>query len=312
MSKYSDKKKYKPTIPKYEYVVEENTDMSIDEYLKTKYMYSSKVITQVKKFGKLTLNDEEVFFIERCKSADRIVVTMQGEMPDNDGYDISIDIIYEDEDILVVNKQANLVVHPTKSHLEITLAAGIYNHFNKINHIGKIRFVNRLDMDTSGIVLCAKNKYVHHFIQNQFQSSGVEKSYLALVCGCPELDHDIIDAPIARQEDYSMFRVVREDGQRAITEYDVIKKYKNYSLVRLKLHTGRTHQIRVHMKHIGCPIVGDNLYCEDKSIIQRQALHAQKLSFIHPRNLEVVSFEAPIPEDFLKAIKSAENQNIIN
>ncbi len=288
----------------YEYIVAREYDgKNVYTFLEDNYNYSSRTFRNIIKEGRLLVNNKDVFFTYVLKEKDEIKVYFPMEYPDSKGQDIDIDVIYEDEDILVINKKPGIVVHKTKSYPIINLSSGIYNMWEKRGCTGKVRFVNRLDMDTSGIVVVAKNKYVHHFISDQNINSQIDKYYEAIVEGVLLKDRGEICAPIKREEDYSIKRVVREDGKYCLTEYEVLEKFKEASLLRLKLITGRTHQIRVHLNHIGHSIIGDSLYNENKSnIIFRQALHAKEISFIHPRTLKKVTFTGDRPKDFTEAI----------
>ncbi len=294
----------KATKAYYEYVVRDGYEGSIESYLKDNFNYSGRVITRNKKEGYLRLNGKDVYFKEICKGGDIISLCFAGEYPDCDAVDIPIDIIHEDEDVIIINKSPNTVVHPTKSHQQDTLANAIYFHWQKMKHTGKVRFVNRLDMDTSGIVVGAKNKYVHHYIQAQSMENITEKYYYAIVKGVVKNDSGLIDAPIIREEEFGLIRIVREDGDPSQTVYEVVERFKEHTLLKLKLLTGRTHQIRVHLKHIGYPIIGDFLYFpEENPYMSRQALHAASFSFIHPRTGERVTYNAPMPEDMKNAME---------
>jgi 23S rRNA pseudouridine1911/1915/1917 synthase len=200
------------------------------------------------------------------------------------------------------------VVHPTKGHPDNTIANGLVNYINKTRQSFKIRFINRLDRDTSGLLMIAKNPFAQQELSNQMIKNVVEKKYLAVVYGIIEKDYGIIDEPIGRTEKDSIHRKVIESGQRSITHYEVVERYKNASLVRLTLETGRTHQIRVHMKHIGHPLIGDELYgYVDNELIDRQALHSETLKFYQPRTGEEKFVKAEIPEDIKNLITKLKN-----
>lgn len=216
--------------------------------------------------------------------------------------DIPIDIVYEDEDILVVNKPPFMVVHPTKSHQSGTLANGVMNYFNKTKQNCIVRLVNRLDRDTSGLVIIAKSQFAHQAMAKMFEKNKVKKEYIAIVKGKME-GKGTVDLPIDRPSLDSVKRCVIEGGQRAITHYEVIGSSEDVSIVKLILETGRTHQIRVHLSHIGHPILGDELYGEKSNIIQRQALHAFRLTFNKLRGEDLVVCTANIPQDMLEILK---------
>ena len=292
----------------FNYIVDEHYEGTIYDYLRNNHEYSSRLISSIIRDGSLLLNGVEVKFKSLCQGFDEILVQFPMEYPDCESVDIELDIIHEDADIIVLNKQPGIVVHPTKSHQKDTLANAIYYHWEEKRHIGKIRFVTRIDMDTSGIVIGAKNKYAHHFIQKNFSSYG-SKIYYAIVQGRPDNDEGIIDAPIGREEYMSMKRVVREDAKQSVTEYRIVEHYGEYSLLKLKLLTGRTHQIRVHLDYIGCPIISDSLYNTSlNELINRQALHAGEVDFIHPRSKQKVNFVAAFPHDFYNALRILKKQ----
>lgn len=213
--------------------------------------------------------------------------------------EMNLDIIYEDEYLLVANKPAGIVVHPSSYHLNNTLANGVKYY---LNNNKKIRPINRLDRDTSGIVMFAKNEYVQECFQNK---ADYKKEYLAIINGILDNDKGTINKPIARKPDSIMEREINyEDGQNAITHYDVLERFveEGYTLVHIELETGRTHQIRVHFKSEGHTLLGDDLYGAPSKLITRQALHAWKISFVHPITNEEVKLEANIPEDIKNVI----------
>ncbi len=296
-----------PKMISYEYTVPSFYEGTVCDFLKSRYNYSSRVINAVKQDGKLLVNGEYAYFITKIREGDKICIILPKEKNALDESDLPLDIIYEDADILIINKQANVVVHPTKSHAENTIANAVAKHWRINGYSAKPRFVNRIDMDTTGIVVCAKNKYAHHVIQTDFISGKSVKKYIAITAGIPSENKGIIDVNIARTEPFSIKREVTECGDRAITHYEVLKRYKDYALISLRLMTGRTHQIRVHLSHIGCPIAGDSLYGTD-TLIKRQALHAQYISFTHPRSGRKAEFSAPLPSDMLQALKMLEEE----
>jgi 23S rRNA pseudouridine1911/1915/1917 synthase len=195
-------------------------------------------------------------------------------------------------------------VHPTKGHPDGTIGNGIANHFQKEGFDGKIRFINRLDRDTSGLLLVAKNGYAQQIISNQMQADEVEKRYMALVFGVLEKDRDTICLPIGRPNPEDLRRAVMADGQDSITHYEVVERFEEATLVRIRLETGRTHQIRVHFAHLGHPLIGDELYGCPSDKIQRQALHSYFLKFQLPRTNEWVNLEADLPFDFKALIET--------
>lgn len=274
-------------------------------FLENEHDYSSRTFRFIIREGRLLINDKNALFVDKLKENDDIKIFFPIEKPDAESRNIDIDIIYEDDDIAVINKRSGMVVHVTRSHPFDTLQNAIYYKWEKEGKTFKTRFVNRLDMDTSGIVVIAKNKYVHHFIQNQSIRNEIDKKYIMIVEGILDKKEGYINAPIKREEGHALKRIVSDDGKESITKYKVIEEYDGYSLVEAKLITGRTHQLRVHFAHIGHPIIGDTLYNEHKSdLISHQALHARTISFVHPRKNERVVFEAQIPKDVLSVMES--------
>lgn len=238
----------------------------------------------------------------KLKEGDRVSLLMADEVESIEAEEMSLNIVYEDYDLLILNKVPNIVVHPTKSHQNNTLSNGIAFYFKEKGIKKKIRFVNRLDMDTTGLLIVAKNSYAHQQMALQFENNTVEKRYLALVKGIMVDDEGLIDVPIGREEDKSIKKTVTESGQEARTSYRVVERYKAATLVEVQIHTGRSHQIRVHMDHLGHPIIGDSLYDEESEFIPRQALHSYYLKARHPRTKDYMEFKAPLPYDMEKLI----------
>ena len=219
--------------------------------------------------------------------------------------DIPTDIIYEDEALLILDKPAGIAVHPSISHYTDSLANGVKYYFDTIGLKRKIRPVNRLDLNTSGLIVFAKNEYVQECLIQQMQTNEFKKEYLAIVHGIFENVQGTINLPIARKENSIIERCISENGQEAITHYEVLKTSNDLSLVHCTLQTGRTHQIRVHMSAIGHPLVGDTLYGSDFSdSITRQALHSYKISFIHPISHQIFSFTSELPDDIKSSIEA--------
>ena len=217
---------------------------------------------------------------------------------------INLNIIYEDEAYIVVNKPAGIPVHPSILHYENSLSNGVKYYFDTIGLKKKIPPVNRLDKDTSGIVIFAKNEYIQECLVKQMKQKIFSKEYIAICEGIFENRSGTINAPIARKENSIIERCVHEDGDASITHYNVLKTNFNYSVVKLLLETGRTHQIRVHLSYIGHPLLGDTLYGNVSKKINRQALHALKVSFVHPISRKEVCYIAPLPDDMKRLIKS--------
>lgn len=216
--------------------------------------------------------------------------------------DIPLEILYEDQDLIVVNKAAGMVVHPGAGHADGTLVSALLHHCGSLSQIGGVErpgIVHRLDKETSGCLVVAKNDAAHQALAEQFAERIVKKTYLAVVEGCPRPKSGLIDQPIERHRaNRQKMAIARDDrGRSAQTEYAVLATKDNRSLVECKPLTGRTHQIRVHLKHIGFPILGDPVYGHRRNY-ERHLLHAWKLSIVHPTTGETVTFEAPPPIEF--------------
>ncbi len=284
----------------------------IETTLKTEFSVSSRLFCKLIKNRSLFLNGENAHRKDKAKIGDIITIILPDEEDTNVKQDdIPFEIIYEDFDLVLINKQPNIVVHPTKNHPYGTILNGMSYYFEQNDIKKKVRFVNRLDRDTSGVLVLAKNSFGHQQMSKQFIEDTVEKGYMAVVDGIVEDDEGVIDAPIEREDDEdSIIRVVREDGKESITRYKVVERYKNTTLLSLKLETGRTHQIRVHLKHIGHPIVGDPLYNKEIELISRQALHSYYLKFNSVRSGEPIEIRAELPEDIKRVIEVAKVQEI--
>lgn len=245
----------------------------------------------------------------RVKAGEELLVNLPEPQPlDVQPEDIPLDIIYEDDDVVVVNKARGMVVHPAAGNYNGTLVNALLYHCKNLSGInGVIRpgIVHRLDKDTSGIMICAKNDSAHLSLSEQIQSKTAQRTYLAVVRGNVKNDSGIIETQIARDKnDRKKMAVVTEGGRQAITEYEVAERFGKYTVVKCRLKTGRTHQIRVHMEYLGYPLVGDPKYSPMKTpfAINGQALHSLTLSFTHPRTGERLTFEAPLPEDMKKIL----------
>lgn len=212
---------------------------------------------------------------------------------------MDLNIVYEDDWLLVINKPAGFATHPSILHYEDSISNGVKYYFDKIGLKKKIRPINRLDLNTSGLIIFAKCEYLQECLNKQMQNKTFVKEYLALADGIFETKNGIINLPIARKEGSIIERCISTDGQTSITHYKVLKEYNSYSLIECKLETGRTHQIRVHMSAIGHPLLGDTLYGKSSKLISRHALHCYKLEFVHPVSNTALKLVAELPEDFL-------------
>jgi len=285
---------------KFEYMIKENDkELPIKELLKRNFKFSSRLMTKLKVNSLVQLNGTMVKMYEKGEPGDRITVFLPKEQSDFEPENIPITVVYEDDDLLIINKQPGYVVHPTKGHPCHTMANGIMKYMMENHKHFKIRFINRLDMDTSGLLAIAKNSHCQDNLSKQMSVNGVMKKYLAVVNGSLSEEEGTVDLPIDKEQEDHVKRAVTQDGYPSVTHYKVLERFETgYTLVELVLETGRTHQIRVHMSHIGHPIVGDVLYGEASVwLIERQALHARYLSFRHPVTNQFMELEAPLPDD---------------
>ena len=255
--------------------------------------------------GQVLVNHKPVMLRTPLHPRDTLTLhIMETEHSDITPVEMPLDIVYEDEDILVVNKPALLPVHPSIRHYEDTLANGVMHYFQKEDSPFVFRCLNRLDRDTSGLTLIAKNPFSAAMLSRQVKNRQLHRTYVALVEG--ELPGSgTIDAPIARAKDSAILREInRESGQPAITHYTCMEKRNGLSLASITLETGRTHQIRVHMTSIGHPLPGDFLYNPSNKQMQRQALHSASLAFTHPVTGQMLTFHATIPKDMQQLLES--------
>lgn len=286
----------------------------------------------------ITVNGQRVYISVPVRDGDVVEIRMEKEISDDILPEpIPFRILYEDEHLLIVNKEAGIIVHPTHGHYTGTLANGVVHYWRDKGEAFRFRAVHRLDQETSGVIAIAKNPYVHQHISEQMIANEVDKRYLALVHGVPSPEEGEVDGPIDRDPEEPHRRIVTPDGYPSLTRYKVVEAYgSSSSLVQLKLETGRTHQIRVHMTSIGCPLIGDKLYRHpvyrmlppeeegapetvlpqgldpsERTVvlldhsISRQALHAWELSFQHPVTRERLTFQAPLPPDMTRLIAEA-------
>lgn len=278
------------------YTIQEK-DKSVKDILVEKLNFSRRLSRKLELKEGLYVNGKTTRLNKRLSLGDVLSIEFDEDEDEYDAVNIPIDIIYEDNDLLVVNKPPFMVVHPTKSHQNNTIANGVAYYFKERNIKRKVRLVNRLDMNTSGIVIIAKHPYAHNELANQMKLNTVDKYYYAIVEGIINEDKGTINEPIARLNPEDIIRVVDPSGKECITHYFVDGTYNNMTCVRLKLETGRTHQIRVHMKHIGHPIIGDTLYGTESDLINRQALHCYEMKFRQPITDEEITITCPLPED---------------
>lgn len=284
--------------------INEEENLTLKEVLLDKLNFSVRSLSKMKRYKTVKVNNTYIRPADKINKGDLIEVRIEEDMADFKPQDLKLSILYDDFDIIMVNKPPFMVVHPTKSHYENTIANGITHYIMEKDEKVKVRFVNRLDMNTSGLVIVAKNPYAQFVLSSDMKDDKVEKMYIAVVKGIVESDFGTINEPIYRPTDDSIKRIVHEDGQPSVTHFEVVERLKDATVLKLKLETGRTHQIRVHLNHIGHGIIGDELYgYVDENLIQRQALHAFSLKFKQPRTREDLEFNAPLPKDMEELIE---------
>jgi len=291
-----------------EYIaVSSDAGMKLMDVLHQRMNLSGRMIRRSKKEKAIRLNAQRVSLSSRIRTGDLITIEMAMEKNIFDPEEIPVDVVYEDADLLIVNKQPFLVVHPTKGHPFGTLANGIANYFLNEGLDIKIRFINRLDRDTSGLMMIAKNPFAQTVISDQMIAKTVTKEYLAIVHGHITEDKGTINAPIGLENEEDIERKVLENGKACVTHFEVVKRIEGATLVRIQLETGRTHQIRVHFRHLGHPLFGDVLYGGEQEQIDRQALHCTRMVFELPRSGKHIELEAEMPEDMKHLVEKLES-----
>jgi 23S rRNA pseudouridine1911/1915/1917 synthase len=295
---------------------------------------SRAVVRRAIDAGHVSVDDVVAKPSVRLRAGNKVVVRQidvprDGPAPQN----IPLAILHEDDAIVVVDKPSGMIVHPAKGHWEGTLASALAHHFGSLSGRGgptRPGIVHRLDRDTTGVIVVAKNDPVHDALATQFKGRQVEKEYLAIVAGVPDRDHDVIDEPIGDHPTHREKKAIRRldaSARPAVTAYDVLERFAGFAFLRARPQTGRTHQIRVHLAHVGHPVVCDRLYGGRGSLseseiiprdrntsasnsgetpapplLERQALHAHRLTLTHPITAERLTFEAPLPRDMLRTL----------
>jgi 23S rRNA pseudouridine1911/1915/1917 synthase len=294
---------------------EEQKNLRIDKFLSEQLPDQSRSYLQkLLKEGNVTVNEKTVKANYKVQLSDTVKLELpEPECPDILPEDIPLDILYEDEDVLIINKPKGMVVHPSAGHYTHTVVNAVMfhckEHLSGINGVMRPGIVHRIDMDTTGAIVICKNDMAHQSLAKQLKDKTNTREYVALVHGNIKEDSGTIDAPLGRSKVDRKKQAVVKDGRNAVTHFEVLKRYGDYTLVKCVLETGRTHQIRVHMKYIGHPLVGDQLYGPRKTLGNSgQFLHAEKLGFIHPRTNEYLEFTAPLPENFKKLLESLDKR----
>ena len=263
------------------------------------------------KDGSVQMNGKPVKASTKTAAGALIALTIpEPEEPEILPEDIPLDILYEDSDVILINKPKDMVVHPAAGHYTGTLVNALMYHcrgdLSGINGVLRPGIVHRIDKDTTGVLIVCKNDRAHNALAEQLKEHSITRKYRAIVCGNLKEDEGTVDAPLGRHpQDRKKMAIVRSGGKRAVTHYRVLERFGNYTYIECRLETGRTHQIRVHMASLGHPLLGDEIYGRAKSPfkLEGQTLHAMVLGFIHPTTGEYMEFEAPLPEYFEKLLE---------
>lgn len=269
------------------------------------------LIRRMKRGGGVYLNGKRDYLTRRVQAGDELMIFFHEEETDLEPEPIPLDIVYEDDYLLIVNKPAGLAVHPTGSYRDGTLANGIAYHWQTIGLKAKVRLAHRLDRDTSGLLIVAKEAYSLQRLLRQLRGDELTREYLGIVAGKPCPAEGTITAPIGRCLDHGVKRMISSEGKAASTHYQTIVSRNGLSLLRLRLQSGRTHQIRVHLADAGHPLLGDPLY-GSASDSCRQALHAWRLQFIHPRTLRNHTIYSPLPSELINVWKDGKKGDLVS
>ncbi|SFI89301.1 RluA family pseudouridine synthase [Thermoflavimicrobium dichotomicum] len=284
-------------------VTKEWEGQTVETILKQPLQISNRMINRLTRMKGIRLNGRTPWLKKQVKKGDRLQVAIRprekAELPPRP---VPLQIVYEDADLMVVDKPAGVLVHPVHPEDEHTLAHGITFIWKERGFEGIVRPVHRLDRYTSGLILIAKNAYMHQLLDRQLRQKQIERIYLALLGKPLPKEKGTIQEPIGKDPDHPTKRMVSPNGSPAITHYQVIEQNEHGSLITVRLETGRTHQIRVHFAHLGFPLIGDPLYGGDCTLISRQALHSAKLSFTHPLTGKIHTFTSPLPEDMNRVL----------
>ena len=297
-------------------VMPEEAGQRVDSYLAAHLAgLSRSAAARLMEEGRVTLGDKALAKNYKLTGGETLTVELPEPEPvDVAPQDIPLDVVYEDEDVIVVNKPKGLVVHPAPGHADGTLVNALLHHCgDSLSGIGgELRpgIVHRIDRDTSGLIIAAKNDFAHQSLSAQLQDHTLARTYECIVVGNLKEDSGTVDAPIGRSTADRKKMAVVSGGRRAVTHWEVIARYGGFTHVRCRLETGRTHQIRVHMAHIGHPILGDTVYGNKKPVpgLQGQCLHAVGLRFIHPRTGAAVELSCPLREEFQAQLRRLESR----
>lgn len=292
-------------------ITEGNSNIRIDRYLAEQCPdLSRSYIQKLVKDGAVFVNNRQIKTNYKVQPQDQVILTIPDmQVPDILPENIPLDILYEDQWLLVVNKPKDMVVHPSAGHMEGTLVNAVMahcgEHLSGINGVLRPGIVHRIDKDTTGALLICKDDTVHRDLAEQLKVHSIKRRYRAIVQGNLKEDQGTVDAPVGRHPtDRKKMAVNYKNGKEAVTHYQVLERFGNATYIECRLETGRTHQIRVHMASLGHPLLGDTIYGSSKNPyhLQGQALHAMILGFVHPITREYLEFQAPLPEYFIKLL----------
>jgi len=287
----------------------------VDKYLASQIKdFSRSYIQQLIQNGSVKINNRVTQKSYKLKKGDNIEVTAEEKSLDIKAVDIELEIVYEDKDIIVINKDYDMVVHPAPGHYEDTLVNALLAHADDLSAINGVKrpgIVHRLDKDTTGVMVAAKNDKAHKNLALQFKNREVDKYYLALLEGVLPYEKGKIDAPIGRDPNNRKKMAVRKrKSKKALSRFKVLERFENNTLVEVKIETGRTHQIRVHFSYLGYPVVGDKKYgSKNYDEVERQLLHAERLIIKHPSSGEKMEFKAELKNDFKKVLNTLRKEN---
>lgn len=287
-------------------IVADSSDVRLDKYLSSSTDYSRALIEKMLASGFITIGGEVKKGSYKVKIGDEIELDETFKI-DTDilPEEMPLDIIYEDDDLIILNKPSGLVVHPGSGNFAHTLVNGLMAYtksLSDVNGVARCGIVHRLDKDTSGLMVVAKNNKAHALLADMFKDHTIKRTYMALLIGNLPYERATIDAPIKRDGNNFKQMSVLEGGKKAITHLKVLKRFKGYTLVSLNLETGRTHQIRVHMKYIGYPVYNDPVYSGKAATDFGQFLHSWQIEFIHPISGKFLKFECPCPQEMQEFI----------
>ncbi len=280
----------------------------LKKVLQNRFQFSRRMFRRLREEGRVMVNNQFLYYTARVSVGDQVTVDLQDTSDDNyiKPEDIPLTIVYEDDDLLILDKHSGIVVHPTLGYSSGTLANGVAHYAKKRGESYPFRPVTRLDKDTSGIMVVAKHAHAHAFLSKQMKQKRYKRKYIAICHGKIEKESGTINLPIGSHPDSIILRVIdQEYGKPAITHYQIVEKFSNATMLSLTLETGRTHQIRVHLAAIGHAIIGDTLYgsIHDTELITHQALHAKEITLFHQHLRQWMNWEIPLPSDMLNLLK---------